>query len=76
MRKKEFKQLIAENIDNFSCLVLADATLRYNYPYTALEIRWKGIDINSRKTVVKTMKGRMTDLKNIDLLEKYKAWIK
>ena len=76
MTKKEFKKLIADNIDNFSCLVLADATLRYNSPHTALEIRWKGLDVNSRKTVVKTVRGKITDLKSIDLLEKYKAWIK
>lgn len=76
MTKKDFKKLIADNIDNFSCLVLDDATIRYGYPHTALEIRWKGLDINSRKTVIKLMRGKVTDLKNINVLEKYKAWLK
>lgn len=75
MNKKEFQELIKKHKKNYSCLALCDATIRHGFPHTALEIRWKGFDINSRKTVVRCMRGRTTDLKNLIIKNKYLKYI-
>mgnify|MGYP003648634705 CR=1 FL=1 len=73
MTKKDFKKLIDEHKDIFRCLVLNDATIRYGHPHTSIEICWNAN--NNARTVVKNMRGKQTDLKCIDELEKYKAWM-
>lgn len=73
MTKRQFKQLINEHRDIFRCIVLNDSTLRRDHPHTNIEICWNAH--NNARTVVKTMRGKTTDLKCIQELEKYKAWL-
>lgn len=73
MNKKEFKELISKNKDIFVCVALIDATIRTGYPHCAVVIYWRtSID---HTTTVKTMRGKDTDLKNIDVLNKYISWL-
>lgn len=73
MKKIEFKKLIERNRDKFICLTLEDATIRRDYNHTALCIIWN-TGIGSR-TTLKTMRGKPTDLKCQEELNKYKRWI-
>lgn len=73
MNKTAFKKLIDDNRDKFVCLTLEDFTIRRDYPHTALCIVWNtGI---GRKTVLKTMRGKSTDLKCKEELSKYQKWM-
>lgn len=74
MSKKEFLALVTNNKNIFRCLVLNDATLRYRKPHTSIEICWNAN--NNARTVVKIMRGNQNDLKCIEELNKYKAWMK
>lgn len=73
MSKKEFLKLISEHKDKFKCLVLRNTTLRRYYDHCAVYIIWNsGID---HRTEVKNMRGKVTDLKCVEMLNKYKGWL-
>ncbi len=73
MTKKDFVKLIQEHKDKFKCLVLRDTTIRRGYDHCAVFIIWNtGI---GHRSEVKNMRCKETDLKAIETLNKYKAWI-
>lgn len=73
MTKRDFLKLVEGNKDIYRCLFLDDVTIRSDSPHTALKIGWNGH--NNAMTTVKVMRGRTNDLKNINVLDKYKGWL-
>lgn len=72
MNKKDFQELIKNNIDKFVGVYIDGATIRLWYPHVVIIVRWNtGI---GHKTTIKTMRGLHSDLKNQKELSKYINW--
>lgn len=73
MTKKEFLKLIEENKTIYNCLYLENTTLRSCSPHASVMISWHGHPFCG--TVVKTMRGKVKDVKSVEMLNKYKGWL-
>lgn len=73
MTKRDFQEIISENKVIFHALVLEDATVTCVSNHSAIEIVWKGH--HGSNTVVRTLRGKTTDLKIKEIFAKYETWL-
>jgi hypothetical protein len=71
MTKKKFKELFERAVVEPKGITTKDATVRRDYPYTAICIFWQG---TMNMTTLKNMKGKPEDAAIVKEIHKYKMW--
>ena len=71
MNRGPLKDMVKNHSDIFRGFLAEDATIRYDYPLTAIKIYWQG---HYTTTHVKSLRCKLSDPKVSEWIKKYEGW--